>query len=336
MKMTLVSVTSSWLCATGVAVISSYCILTHGNGTAGDQTRAEQVARRVSQRGTVPEYKPTNRHSSAVKKTTTAKVAKEITIPKYVPNPIYTPFTNALNNLTEELADIAKDGNVELENGFVLMRKNGKPTLWFPEEYTNIGIGGVAIGDELKDTRFNASRKKIGDTDQYMVDKVSLSKDKRLDEPELYCTHITYSVLPSTRQVDSIRMTGDLCVGNESNANKMIREITKWMKEDYGAVDLRADVSEGKLAQKKFRVGKGMDVEVAVNWKKQRAEDGSDACIEINFTVGELVEDNRFEYQKLGEAADEARVNELNRSGVNYFTVRPMVKETDVSRKVVY
>ena len=72
MKMTLVSVTSSWLCATGVAVISSFCIKTHSNGTAADQKRAVQVARRVSERGTVSEYKPTKKYSTAVKKTTTA------------------------------------------------------------------------------------------------------------------------------------------------------------------------------------------------------------------------------------------------------------------------
>ena len=118
--MTLVSVTSSWLCATGVAIISSYCILTHNNGTAADQKKAAQVASSISKRGTVPEYKPTKRHSSAVKKTTTAKVVKEIKIPKFVPNPIYAPFTNALNRLAEDVADLAKDGNVELENGFVL------------------------------------------------------------------------------------------------------------------------------------------------------------------------------------------------------------------------
>ena len=111
MKMTLVSVTSSWLCATGVAVISSFCIMTHNNGTAADQKRAVQVARRVSERGTVSEYKPTKKYSSAVKKTTTAKVVKkEIKVPKFVPNPIYVPFTDALNNLTEVLADNARDG----------------------------------------------------------------------------------------------------------------------------------------------------------------------------------------------------------------------------------
>ena len=119
MKMTLVSVTSSWLCATGVAVISSYCIMTHSHGTAADQKKAAQVAYRVSRSGTIPEYKPANRHSSAIKKRTTAAVAKEIKLPIFVSNPIYTPFTNALSKLTEDVAEIAKDGNVELVNGFV-------------------------------------------------------------------------------------------------------------------------------------------------------------------------------------------------------------------------
>ena len=336
MKMTLVSVTSSWLCATGVAVISSYCILTHGNGKAVDQKKAEQIVCRVSRCGRIPEYKPTNRHSSAIRKTTTAKVVKEVKIPKFVPNPIYAPFTNALDRLTEELADIAKEGDVDLANGFALVKKDGKPALTFPEEYTNVCIGGVSIGDELKNTWSAVSRKKIDGTEQYMVDEVALKWYKRLEEPEFYCAHVTYSVLPSTRQVDSIRMKGDLCVGNESKANRMVREITQWMKEDYGAVDLRADVPDGTLALKKFRIGKGLDVEVAVNWKEQRADDGSDARIEISFTVGELVEDNKFERKKLGEATDEARVNELSISGVNYFTVNPKVNEDDVMRKVVY
>ena len=335
MKMTLVKVISSWLCATGVAVISSYCILTHG-GAAGNQKKAEQVACRISKSGTIPEYKSTNRHSSAVKKTTTAKVAKEVTIPKFVPNPIYTPFTNALNKLTEELVDIAKDGKVELVNGLALVKKDGKPTIQFPEEYTKVGIGGVAIGDEFKGAFFLARRKGIDGTDQHKIDEVALSGYRRLDEPEFYCTRVVYSVLPSTRQVDAIRMHGDLCVGNASKANKMVREITQWMKEDYRAVDLRADVPDGALALKKFRIGKGMNVEVAVNWKEQRAADGSDASISISFTASELSDDNRFERQKLGEAADEARVNELSKSGVNYFTVRPRVKEDDVKRKVVY
>lgn len=336
MKMTLVSVTSSWLCATGVAVISSYCLMTHSNGTAADQKKAAQVASSISRRGTIPEYKPTNRHSSAIKKRTTAAVAKEIKIPKFVPNPIYAPFTNALSKLTEDVAKIAKDGNVELVNGFVLMKKSGKPTLKFPEEYTKVGIGGVAIGDEFKGAFFWVHKKGIDGTDQFKIDEVALSGYKRLDEPEFYCTKVWYSVLPSTRQVGSIRMHGDLCVGDASKANRMVREITRWMKDDYGAVERRADVPEGALALKKFKIGKGMDVEVAVNWKKQRADDGSDAYIDISFTASELVEDNKLERLELGEAADAARVNELNRSGVNYFTVRPRVKEDDVNRKVVY
>ena len=334
--MTLISVTSSWLCATGVAVIASYCILTHSNGTAGGQKKAEQVACRISKRGRIPEYKPTNRHSSVVRKTTAAKVVKEITIPKFVPNPIYVPFTNALDNLAKELADIAKDGKVELKNGFSLMNKNGRPTLVFPEEYTNVAIGGVAIGDEFNGAFFLIRRKKSGDTGLDKIDEVASIGYKRLDEPEFYCTKVTYSVLPSTRQVDSIRMHGDLRVGNASNAGKMVKEITQWMKEDYGAVGLRADVPEGMLAFKKFRIGKGLDVEVRVNWKARPTDEGCDANIDIAFTTSELVEDNRFERQELGAAADEARVNELNSSGVNYFTVRPKVKEDDVNRKVVY
>ena len=337
MKMTLVSVTSSWLCATGVAVISSFCIMTHSNGTAADQKRAVQVARRVSERGTVTEYKPTKKYSTAVKKTTTAKVVKkEIKVPKFVPNPIYVPFTDALNNLTEVLADNAKDGEVELANGFALMNKDGKPTLRFPEEYTNVGIGGVAIGDELKGAFFLVHRKKIDGTDQQKIDEVALIGSKRLDEPEFYCTKVMYSVLPSTRQVDSIRMHGDLCVGDASKANKMVMEITKWMKEDYGAVERRTDVPSGMLALKKLRIGKGMDVEVAVRWKSQRTAEGCDAHIDISFTTSELVEDNRVDRQELGKAADEARVAEYKKSGVNYFTVRPRVKEDDVNRKVVF
>ncbi len=341
MKMTLVSVTSSWLCATGVAVISSFCIMTHNNGTAADQKRAVQVARRVSECGTFSEYKPTNRHSSAVKKTTTAAVVKEIKLPTFVPNPIYAPFTNALNKLTKELADIAKDGEVELANGFALTKKDGKPTLRFPEEYTNVGIGGVAMGDELKDAGSRVGRKKIDGTDQYRIDEVVCEKYRRLDEPEFYCTKVWYSVLPSTRQVDSIRMHGDLCVRDASKANRMVREITRWMKEDYGAVERRADVPEGTpaprtLALKKFKIGKGMDVEVTVKWKNQREADGSDADIDISFATSELVNDNRFEQQKLGEAADAARVSECKKSGVNYFTVRPRVKEDDVKRKVLF
>ena len=291
MKMTLISITKSWLCATGVAIIASYCILTH-NGTVNGKSKAEQVASRICKDGTTSEYKSKNRHSSATKKTTTAKVAtKEIKIPKYVPNPIYTPFTNAVNKLTEEMSGIAKGGEVRLKNGFSLLNKNGKPTIVFPEAYTNVCIGGVAMGDVFKGGNFLVRRTKIDDTDQEMIDEVSLCGYKRLDEPEFYCTEVTYSVLPSTKQVVS--------------------------------------------ALKKFKIGKGMYAEVAVTWKNQRMSDGSDARIEINFTTSELEEDSLFEHQALGVAADEARVAELNRSGVNYLTVRPKVKEDDVKRKVV-
>jgi hypothetical protein len=79
-----------------------------------------------------------------------------------------------------------------------------------------------------------------------------------------------------------------------------------------------------------------MDVEVAVRWKSQRTAEGCDANIDISFTTSELVEDNRYERQELGKAADAARVTEYKKSGVNYFTVRPRVKEDDVKRKVVY
>ena len=334
MKMTVISITKSWFCATGVAIIASYCILTH-NGTVNGKSKAEQVASRICKDGTTSEYKSKNRHSSAVKKTTKAKVEKEIKIPKYVPNPIYTPFTNAVNKLTEEMSGIAKGGEVRLKNGFSLLNKNGKPTIVFPEAYTNVCIGGVAMGDVFKGGNFLVRRTKIDDTDQEMIDEVSLCGYKRLDEPEFYCTEVTYSVLPSTKQVVSIRMTGDLGVRKASNADRMIREIKQWMKEDYAAVDLRVDVPDRMIALKKFKIGKGMYAEVAVTWKKQRMSDGSDARIEISFTTSELEEDSLYERQSLGAAADEARVNELNRSGVNYFTVRPKVKEDDVKRKVV-
>ena len=336
MKTTLVSVVSSWLCATGVAVISSYYIITHNNNTVGGREKAAEVANRISKRGTVPEYKSTKRHSSAVKKATTAKVVKEIKKPKFVANPIYIPFTNALNKLTEDAAEIAKNRKVALKNGFVLMNKDGKPTLKFPKEYTNVDIGGVSIGDELKDAFFKVHRERIDDTDQYKIGEVVLKKRKLLDEPEFYCTKVEYSVFPTTRQVDSIWMYGDLCVGDASKANKMVREITKWMKEDYGAVERHADVPADMLALKRFRIGKGMDVEVAVHWKDKPTAEGSDASIGISFTTSELVEDNRFDRQELGKAADEARVDELSRSGVNYYTVRPRVKEDEVKRKVVY
>ena len=54
---------------------------------------------------------------------------------------------------------------------------------------------------------------------------------------EFYRTSVTYSAIPATKQVDSIRMRGNLEVGNTSKAYAMVEEIGKWMKEDFGAVD---------------------------------------------------------------------------------------------------
>ena len=54
---------------------------------------------------------------------------------------------------------------------------------------------------------------------------------------EFYCTSVTYSAIPATKQVDSIRMRGNLEVGNTSKAYAMVEEIGKWMKEDFGAVN---------------------------------------------------------------------------------------------------
>ena len=80
--MTRISIVSSWLCSTGVAVISSYCILTHHANTPAEQKKAVEVATRITKRGLIPEYKPKNRHSSAVRKTTVAKVtAMDVKVP---------------------------------------------------------------------------------------------------------------------------------------------------------------------------------------------------------------------------------------------------------------
>jgi hypothetical protein len=310
--------------------------LTRSNGTVADKKKAEQVVCRISNRGTIPEFKPTTRHSSAVKKTTKAKVVAEIKAIKFVANPIYAPFADALNNLAAEVSDIAKRGEVRLENGFSLYNNGGRPFLRFPEEYAKVAIGGLAIGDEVKNFRYFVKLKRIDGTDQSKIDEVALNKFKLLGEPEFYCTWVNYSVLPATRQVASIRMHGDLCVGSEYKAKRMVREIAGWMKEDYGAVDRYADVPEDMLAFKKLKIGKGMDVMVEVRRKDRCDANGSDAYITISFTPAELVEENLAERQELGMAADEARVAEFNRSGVNYFTVRPRVNIEDVKRKVVY
>ena len=53
--MTRMSVVSSWLCATGVVVVSSYCILTHFKNTPADQKKAAALVERINKRGTVSE-----------------------------------------------------------------------------------------------------------------------------------------------------------------------------------------------------------------------------------------------------------------------------------------
>ena len=108
MKLTFISVLASWLFATGVAVTSNYCFSVGGADSAS-QKKAEKIASRISKRGSIPEYKAKNRHCSAIKKTTTAKVTqKEIKQPTYLDNPLYPSFTNALNNLSAEVAETAK------------------------------------------------------------------------------------------------------------------------------------------------------------------------------------------------------------------------------------
>lgn len=288
--MTRISVVSSWLCSTGVAVISSYCILTGHSNTPAEQKAAAEVAARISKRGWIPEYKPQDRHSSATKKTTIAKVTA----------------------------------------------KDDKPSLNFPEAYRKVAVGGVAMGDVLNCLDYWTHRKWIGGSDQWKVDEVSLGQYKRLSEPEFYCTKVWYSTLPATRQVDSIRMHGDLEIGNTSKAYKMANEVSKWMKEDFGAVDQKVATPAGAVAFKKFKIGKGMDVEVKIAWNQQRTVENGDAHIDITFTAGELVEESLQQRQELGVATDEERVKIRYNTGVNYYTVRPKVKADQVGKRVAY
>jgi len=335
MKMTLISVLSSWLCATGAAVLVNYYIPTSFQDTPKEQKKAAGVAARISKRGTIPEYKPKSRHSSAIKKTTAAKVIKkEVDRPLYVSNPIYPPFTNALHQLKEEVAEIAKDGEVDLSYGFTLSVRDGMPVLNYPEEYTNIVIGGVAMGEALKGGFFWVRRGWRGN--MWGVDEVGLSMCRRLDEPEFYCTHVTYSALPATRQVDAIRMHGNLNLGNTARAYDVVEEISQWMAEDYGAVDLDVAVPAGTLALKKLKIGNGLSVVVSVNWNRWQAVDGSDAHIDISFTADELVEEDKCQRQELGEVVDVERISVLDETGVNYLTVRPVVSSEAVKSKVVY
>ena len=336
MKLTFISVLASWLFATGVAVTSNYCFSVGGADSAS-QKKAEKIASRISKRGTISEYKAKNRHCSAIKKTTTAKVTqKEIKQPTYLDNPLYPSFTNALNNLSAEVAETAKEGDVLLtENGLVLTLKNEKPFLIFPVEYTNVVIGGVSMGAEMLCGHY-WTRTKIDDDGQVKIDGIACSGYRRLKEPEFYCTDVSYSLLPSTKQVDAIRMHGDLAVGNTENAYEVVEEIAAWMAEDYGAVDLNAMVPAGTLARKKLKIGDGLDVEVTLNWKRYCNDDKTDARINISFTVSELAEDNRIECRDLGEAMDEVRREELEKSGVNYYTIRSKVSAEAVKTGKVY
>jgi len=237
MKATLISVTRTWICATGVALVSSYGIMTHFQNTPEGQKRATQVASGMSKRGTIPEYKPTNKHSSAVKKTTIAQVAKVVSRPTYVPNPLYPRFMNALDQLTEEVAAVAKDGDVALKGGFTLVNRDGKPQLTFPEAYGRVVIGGVAMGEEVKDWTTDVNRKRVNGPDQWKIEEVSLrGRRDRLDEPEFYCSRVTYSLLPATKQVDAIRMHGDLVVGNTSKVQAMVKEIHASRRCEEGGV----------------------------------------------------------------------------------------------------
>ena len=313
--MTRISIASSWLCATGVVVLASYCILTHFKNTPSDQKKAAALAERISKRGTIAEYKNRVKYSSAIKKTTVAKVTDpDVKCPKLVPNPIYPPFTNALAELTRAFADLAKDGDVVLTNanGFVLSMKDGKPFLKFPEAYGKVDIGGVAMGSELKGGEFAVSRRKIPNTEEWEMDGIGMYKHRHLDEPQFYCAEVTYHALPATKQVDSIQMHGDLIVGNSSRAQDMIDEIATWMKEDLGAVDQKVSTPAGTLALKKFKIGNGMDVEVKAKWNTCRMDGKGDAEIDVTFTTTELEAENKYQRETLGKATDTARASEYS------------------------
>lgn len=334
--MTRISVVSSWLCATGVVVVSSYCILTHFKNTPADQKKAAALVERISKRGTVAEYKQNVKHSSAVNKKTVAKIVDKDVKRTLVPNPIYPPFTNALNNLVQEFAAVAQEGDVVLTNGFTLTLKDGKPVLKFPEAYEKVRIGGRGIGELLKDGNFSVSRKRIGNTDQWEMDGIGMYKFRRLDEPEFYCTDVTYSALPATKQIDSIRMHGKLGVVNTSQAYDMVEEISKWMKDDFGAVDLKAKTPAGTVALKRFRIGEGMDVEIAVNWDKRQTSQTWNSKIDITFKTRELEAENKYQRTELGKATDPARASEYSRTGINYFTVNPKVNAEVGKNRMVF
>lgn len=298
--------------------------------------------------------KPQNEGSGA--KMTEADVKRS----KCVPNPIYPAFTNALAELTKTFADLAKGGDVVLTNGngFVLSVKDRKPFLKFPEAYTRVSIGGLAIGDELKDGRFSISKSKKDDSygvkmdtgktlkdgtfvaskvksSKVGIDWISMTKHERLNKPQLYCTHVAYSAHPLTRQIVSIHMDGDLNIGGALRLDDIINEIADQMRESYGAVDQGVDTPANMLALKKFKIGGRMDVVVKVRKKVRKCGD-SDARIEISFCTKELTEECIRLEEMLGVATDKARVNTYICTGINYFTVNPEVLVDEVERKEVF
>lgn len=333
--MTRIAVTTTWTCATGVAVVLSYCILTHHANTKEAQKEAAAVAERIAKRGTIPEYKSPNGHFSAERKQTVAKVVnpnvEEIV---YVENPIYSPFTNALAELRREYADATLQGDVQLTNGFVLVNRAGAPVLLFPDAY-EISAGGFKIGSELKDGRFGVNKCLVPGTDQYEVQGIAYGQHRILGEPEFYCTHVQVTALPSTKQIDSLKMHGDLKVVNSDNAKDIVEEIAGYMTKDYAAKELEGNVPAGTVAQKKFKIGDGMDVCVSVKWKDHKTKDGTDAVVDVNFSISELAEENAYQSKRLGEATDTARKQALATTGVNYFTVEQKVNSKMGKDKVV-
>ena len=79
------------------------------------------------------------------------------------------------------------------------------------------------------------------------------------------------------------------------------------------------------VALKKFRIGEGMDVEVAVNWDKRQTSQTWNSKIDITFKTRELEAENKYQRAELGKATDPARASEYSRTGINYFTVNPKV-----------
>lgn len=335
--MILIHVLSSWLCATGVAVVVGYNIVTRQADTPQERQRAVEVAKRISKEGTNSNFKANKRHSSAIRKTTTATVAQRVVkCPEYVSNPIYPTFTNALNRLTADVAATAKNGKVMLGKGFSLSKRDGMPILNFPNAYGNVCIGDLAIGEKVENGYFSVRRKWIDGVHQYKVDEITLEKHKRLKEPEFYCTDVAYTAIPATRQVAAIRMYGNLNIQNSKQASAMVSEISKWMREDYGAVDLRAGVPVDMLAMKKLKIGNGLDVAVSVNWNRQFQAERGNAHIEITFTSQELNEEIHCQGRELGEAVDAARTCFRYNTGIDYFTVRPKVSIDDVRKRIVF